>query len=326
MRRGGGVTALRIAAYVVLICAMLFSLMAFERISDLNRSLRARIDVLNEQVALQQAEISRLNEWIAGSAGSPADVPELAEADAHGGVSGVWEPAPPKLFVEYRDYQELYPELYTARPERFFTQDKTVYLTFDDGPSAHTERVLNILKEKNVKAAFFIVGDSVTRLGEYGEALLSRMIDEGHTVGVHCNTHVYDRVYASVEAFLVDFNEAHTLIKDITGVNADIFRFPGGSVNNHNGKIRTDLIDEMTRRGFTYYDWNASTGDTARNASEESALRNATLRAGKSNRVVILMHDTKEVSVRALSDIIDTYRSMGYSFERLRNTDKPIIL
>jgi peptidoglycan/xylan/chitin deacetylase (PgdA/CDA1 family) len=227
---------------------------------------------------------------------------------------------------DYRYYHELYPSLYATRSKRFFTQNKTVYLTFDDGPSAHTEQVLDILKEKGLKASFFIVGDSVTHLGEKGKVLLSRMIDEGHTVGVHCNTHVYDRVYASVEAFLDDFNKAHSLIKEITGVSADIFRFPGGSVNNYNGRIRADLIDEMTRRGFTYYDWNASTNDTARNASEESALRNATLKVGKFNRVVILMHDTREVSVRALPGIIDTYEAMGYGFERLKNTDKPITL
>ncbi|MDR1246606.1 MAG: polysaccharide deacetylase family protein, partial [Clostridiales Family XIII bacterium] len=227
MRRGG-ITVLRIAAYVVLICAMLFSIMAFDRISDLNRSLRARIDVLNEQVARQQAEISRLNEQIAANAEQAEDLRKSAEDEMRGDVSGIWEPAPPKLFGEYRAYHELYPQLYAARPERFFTRDKTVYLTFDDGPSMYTERVLDILKEKNVKASFFIVGDSAVRLGDKGRALLGRMIDEGHTVGVHCNTHAYDRVYASVEAFLDDFNKAHTLIKDVTGVSADIFRFPGG--------------------------------------------------------------------------------------------------
>jgi peptidoglycan/xylan/chitin deacetylase (PgdA/CDA1 family) len=297
-------------------------MMAISRISELNRSLRAQIDVLNEQVARQQTEISRLNERIAADTDSSAPGAEETRQE----ISGVWESAPPRLFAEHRSYHELCPELYAVRPERFFTRDKTVYLTFDDGPAAYTERVLDILKEKNIKASFFIVGDSVARLGEKGKALLSRMTDEGHTIGVHCNTHVYDRIYASVEAFLDDFNKAHTLIKETTGVNADIFRFPGGSVNNHNGKIRTELIDEMTRRGFTYYDWNASTGDTARNVNNESALRNATKKAGKSNRVIILMHDTKEVSVRALPGIIDTYASMGYGFERLKNTDKPITL
>jgi peptidoglycan/xylan/chitin deacetylase (PgdA/CDA1 family) len=152
------------------------------------------------------------------------------------------------------------------------------------------------------------------------------MADEGHTIGIHCNVHEYDRIYGSVAAFLEDFNAAFTLVRDITGVKPDIFRFPGGSVNRYNNAIRTELLDEMARRGFTYYDWNASSNDTSSRVTEESAWRAATARAGKSNRVIILMHETKEPTVNALPHIIDTYRRLGYNFARLTNVDKPIIL
>ncbi|MDR1246548.1 MAG: polysaccharide deacetylase [Clostridiales Family XIII bacterium] len=330
MRRGAAAGVLRIAICAALICVTLFSLAASYNFSDLNKSLRMQIDVLNGLLTRQQAEISRLNDMIAKDAnlteGSSAELPAPAGEETLPDVTGVWEPAPPKLWSEHKYYHELYPSLYTARPERRFTRDKTVYLTFDDGPTIYTERVLDILNEEGVEGSFFVVGNSVARLGEIGEALLSRMADEGHTIGVHCNVHVYNQVYASIEAFLEDFNAAYTLIREVTGVSADIFRFPGGSVNNYNSKIRTDLIDEMTRRGFTYYDWNASTGDTSGNVTEDSAWRNATVHAGKVNRVIILMHDTREAAVRALPRIIDTYRSMGYSFAKLTNIDKPIEL
>jgi peptidoglycan/xylan/chitin deacetylase (PgdA/CDA1 family) len=324
MRRGGK-AILKIAALAALICIAVVSLTLSHQLSALNRSLRIQIDVLNDLLTRQQAEISDLNERterIADADAAPADT----ETAPMRGVSGVWEPAPPRLWTEHKAYQELYPSLYAERSERWFSRNKTVFLTFDDGPTIHTARVLDILKENGVAATFFIVGNSVARLGEEGTALLRRMADEGHTIGVHCNVHEYKRIYASVEAFLDDFNAAFNLIHDATGLNADIFRFPGGSVNNYNDEIRTALVNEMTRRGFTYYDWNVSTNDTDRNITAESAWRNAVSRAGKTDRVILLMHDTKEAAVRALPRIIDTYRSKGYGFARLTNIDKPIVL
>jgi peptidoglycan/xylan/chitin deacetylase (PgdA/CDA1 family) len=325
MKRGvRGKSILRIAVCAALICATVFSLTTAHRLGDMNRSLRTQIDVVNGLLTRQQAEISRLNERIARYADLPGD--SGGDRDSLSGARGVWEPAPPKLWGEHRAYHELYPSLYAVRPERWFIREKTVYLTFDDGPTMYTEEVLDILSENNIKGSFFIVGASVARIGEKGKTILRRMADEGHTIGVHCNVHAYNSVYASVESFLGDFSAAHTLIREVTGVNADIFRFPGGSVNNYNSGIRTELIDEMTRRGFTYYDWNASSNDTAGNVTEDSAWRSATMKAGKADRVIILMHDTRAASVRALPRIIDTYRSMGYSFAHLTNIDRPITL
>jgi peptidoglycan/xylan/chitin deacetylase (PgdA/CDA1 family) len=321
---GGGKTILKIAALAVLLCVPVFSLVLSHQLIDLNRSLRVQVDVLNSLLTQQQEELSRLRERVAADPGSleaPAD-----SAESRASVSGVWEPAPPRLWSEHRAYQELYPALYAERAERRFTRDRAVYLTFDDGPTIYTARVLDTLKENGVKGTFFVVGNSVANLGEDGKALLRRMVGEGHTIGVHCNVHEYERVYSSVAAFLEDFNAAFTLIYDITGVKPDIFRFPGGSVNRYNSAIRAELLDEMARRGFTYYDWNASSNDTSSRVTEESAWRAATAQAGKSNRVIILMHETKEPTVNALPHIIDTYRRMGYNFARLTNVDKPITL
>jgi peptidoglycan/xylan/chitin deacetylase (PgdA/CDA1 family) len=322
MRRGGaGGTVLKVAVFAALICSSVFSLALSCQLRDMNRSLRARTDVLNGLLTQQQAEISALKERIAAK----GDSPEVSLAGAET-AQGVWEPAPLRPRIEHRAYHELYPALFAERSERWFTRKNTVCLTFDDGPTIYTARVLDTLKEAGVKGTFFIVGSSVTRLGDKGKALLSRMADEGHTIGVHCNVHDYGRVYKSVEAFLDDFNAAFTLIREVTGVRPDIFRFPGGSVNRFNEDIRTELTDEMARRGFTYYDWNASCNDASGGVTEDSAWRSAVSRAGNTDRVILLLHDTKEATVRALPRIIDTYKNMGYGFARLTNVDKPITL
>ncbi|MDR2771482.1 MAG: polysaccharide deacetylase [Clostridiales Family XIII bacterium] len=332
MKRGGrtgGRTVLRIAVSAVLICVLVFSLALSQQLSALNRSLRTQVDMLNDLLTRQQTDMNALRaqlDRIAANAPAPADPAPAAEDASAREVSGVWTPAPPQLWTEYKAYQDRCPTLYAERPDRRFTRDKTVYLTFDDGPTIYTARVLDTLKEAGVKATFFIVGNSALRLGEDGKALLRRMADEGHTIGVHCNVHDYARIYASVEAFLDDFDAAFKLIYETTGIKANIFRFPGGSVNSYNETIREALTSEMTRRGFTYYDWNASSNDTGGALTEESAWRNAVSLAGRANRVILLMHDTKKPTVQALPRIIDTYRSKGYSFARLTNVDTPITL
>jgi peptidoglycan/xylan/chitin deacetylase (PgdA/CDA1 family) len=152
------------------------------------------------------------------------------------------------------------------------------------------------------------------------------MVDEGHSIAIHCDVHDYKRIYASVEAFLADFNAAYELVYDVTGMRVDIYRFPGGSVNSFNGAVRDELIAEMERRGFTYYDWNSTAGDSSPGLTADSAFRSAVSKAGRSNRIMLLMHDTKAPTVKALPRIIDKYAELGYSFECITNEDKPIRL
>lgn len=226
----------------------------------------------------------------------------------------------------YKPYHDFYPEMYVKAPNQWNIREKTVYLTFDDGPTVHTEKVLDTLRQKGVKATFFVVGASIMKQGESGTRLLNRMADEGHTIAIHCNVHDYAIVYASVEAFLADFNDIYTKIFEVAGVRANIYRFPGGSVSRFNKSVRDELFAEMERRGFIYYDWNASSGDSSAKVTAEAAYANATSSAGRASRVILLMHDTKKASVDALADIIDKYAEMGYSFRALSNEDKPIKL
>ena len=148
-----------------------------------------------------------------------------------------------------------------------------MYLTFDDGPSARTLEILDILKEYNIKATFFILSDEK----ETSRDIVKRIYDEGHSIGVHSSSHAYEKIYKSVDHFLSDFEICLEYIKDITGEAPNIFRFPGGSVNSYNKDICKELTDEMTRRGFTYFDWNVSGEDATKNYSEKRLCQTSSI-------------------------------------------------
>lgn len=220
------------------------------------------------------------------------------------------------------DYQELYPDMYVNMADKTKSEPDTVYLTFDDGPSGRTAEILDILKKDNIKATFFIIGKE----GARDKALLKRIVAEGHTIGIHTYTHVYGTIYQSVESYMEDFYKTYRLIYDTTGVKADVFRFPGGSINQYSALFYEEIIAEMMRRGFTYYDWNASSGDAHSNATQKSVYINTVQSSEGKDRIVLLMHDSisKSYTVAALPEIIEYYKVKGYKFERITNDVSPI--
>ncbi len=223
-----------------------------------------------------------------------------------------------------KDYQQMYPDLYCTRPQNQINPDKTIFLTFDDGPSDRTLEILDILREKGVKATFFVTGNCPLAKGK---AIMKRIVDEGHTIGVHTYTHDFKKIYASVNAFLDDFYKIYSLIYDATSVKPTIFRFPGGSKNGFNKGNYRELIAEMTRRGFDYFDWNLSAGDAvSRTPTPTARCISNVLNASKNCRHgVVLMHDArpKATTVEALPAIIDGLRSQGFSFDKLSNSINP---
>ncbi len=219
--------------------------------------------------------------------------------------------------AEVPDYTKLYPELYADDSKRGTEQtENCVYLTFDDGPSSRTDEILDILKSYGVKATFFVIAAD----DEEDIARMKRIVDEGHTLAVHTFSHDYNMIYSSVEAYLDDFNNMYNQIYEVTGVKPQIFRFPGGSINGYNGAIYEQLIAEMTRRGFVYFDWNVGSGDAASSSLASSATisSNSLSGMGKS-RPIILMHDSnvKTTTVEALPSIIMGYANAGYKFAGL---------
>lgn len=222
-------------------------------------------------------------------------------------------------------YQALYPDFYA--PQTYSANsapNKTAYLTFDDGPSGNTDIILQTLQEENVKATFFVVGtDDAGNL-----ARMRRIVQEGHTIGMHSYSHSYKKIYASVEAFLKDMYQVFNLIKDTTGVTPTCFRFPGGSINSFNKAVYKDIKAEMIRRGFVPYDWNVSSGDASTTKYTPEQLTGHVLNGiGSKSRIIVLMHDSssKENTAQAVRQIIIGIREKGFIFAPLDYQTKPIL-
>ena len=175
------------------------------------------------------------------------------------------------------------------------------YLTFDDGPSDNTPRILDILKEKGVKATFFVIGQE----GKEAEAIYRRIVEEGHTIGIHCDTHDYEQVYESVDSYVEDFEAARQTVYEVTGVDVKLFRFPGGSVNSYNQGVNEEIIEEMTERGYIYYDWNASLEDAVEDADPQDLIANGVETTLGRKKIIMLAHDVVYSTGICLNELLD---------------------
>lgn len=218
-------------------------------------------------------------------------------------------------------------EILVDTPSDVSSNRKVVYLTFDDGPSKNTPKILDILKENNIKATFFIIHPYI----ESHNAIVQRIYDEGHAIGNHTYNHKFKYVYTSEEAFFKDFNKQQDFIKSITGSPSTAFRFPGGSKNtivrNARGKDFTkNIIIKLEEQGVHCYDWNVDSGDAHCTNIPCGTLCNNVLKEIKDkdgnlkNPAIVLMHDcmTKKTTVQALPGIIKIFKDNGYEFDILK--------
>lgn len=206
-----------------------------------------------------------------------------------------------------------------ARGINLYLRPKIMYLTFDDGPTAvNTSAVLDILKARNIKATFFVVGKNVRKNPDVAR----RIVEEGHAIGIHCYSHEYKDIYQSVDRFMQDFEEAYGAVLDVTGVEAKLFRFPGGSVNAYNKEISNDIIKELDARGMIYFDWNASLEDSIHQSDPETLIANAKKTSMGKDKVILLAHDIVSNTVQSLNDLIDQLSE--YRMEVLTPEVKPI--
>lgn len=199
---------------------------------------------------------------------------------------------------------------------------KRVYLTFDDGPSIYTGQILDILNANDVKATFFVIGRSEEYYDYY-----KRIVDEGHTLGMHSYTHEYQKLYASTESFGAEVEQLQSLLKDVTGVESHIFRFPGGSSNNVSQLPIENYIAYLNEHGINYYDWNALSGDAVNGSLSPEQLVNNIMKDVRNNKdSVVLMHDLQNVhaTVESLQMLIDTLKSEGYEILPI-DEDTPLI-
>ena len=186
---------------------------------------------------------------------------------------------------------------------------RKVYLTFDDGPSSNTNRILDILAEYDVKATFFVVGKEEE---EY-QALYKRIVDEGHTLAMHSYSHKYNEIYQSLESYSADLSKLQEFLYDTTGVWCRYCRFHGGSSNTVSRVDMHELIAYLDEQDMSYFDWNISSGDAMSSSiSPDEIIRNCTAKLRNYDEAIILMHDAaeKNSTVKALPELIETIQSM----------------
>lgn len=194
--------------------------------------------------------------------------------------------------------------------ELLYDEDvRKVYLTFDDGPSSNTGRILDILAEYDVKATFFVVGKEEEKY----QSLYKRIVEEGHTLGMHSYSHKYNEIYQSVDSYAQDMSKLQDFLYELTGVECKFARFPGGSSNAVSKVDMHELIDYLNEQGIVYFDWNISSGDASSSyISTDTILNNCLAQLPQHKECIILMHDAtnKDTTVEALPILIEQIQAM----------------
>lgn len=224
-------------------------------------------------------------------------------------------PAAEEMLAQIREEAGEQDETAGADAETTTTADdrRVIYLTFDDGPGRYTARLLDILKANDVKATFFVTG-----MHDYAD-LIAREYKEGHSVGLHSFSHRYSEIYASSEAFWRDYDKIQAIVVEQTGVETKLMRFPGGSSNTMSDVdgIMTRLAREAGERGFTYFDWNVSSGDADNADTAAEVFEQCKSGVEECRTAVVLCHDVKEQTVNAMDDFIRWALDAGYVFKPL---------
>ena len=197
-----------------------------------------------------------------------------------------------------------------------------IYLTFDDGPSYLTGKILDILDSENIKATFF-----VTHGGDY----VKRAYNSGNTIALHTYTHNYSYVYSSIDNYFIDLNNVSNSVYNSIGIHPKIIRFPGGSSNtiskNYSNGIMSRLTNEVINRGYTYFDWNVDSNDAGGDGYNSNKIYNNVINGlSHSKTNIVLMHDSEShsASVDALRNIIKYGKNNGYTFKAI-TSDTPIV-
>lgn len=206
------------------------------------------------------------------------------------------------------------------------TDTKYAYLTFDDGPSNNTIKILDFLKANKLRATFFVIWK------DGADDIYKRIVDEGHTLAVHSDTHDYSSIYQTVDTFMNDINTLRDKLEKVTGVRPTIMRFPGGSNNTVSHRyggndIMDRIIPTVNNAGYVYFDWNVDSLDASKGLQDKNVIINSVLNGSEGkHEAVILMHDAaaKTTSAEALPSIVEGLRKKGFVFERITN-ETPVV-
>lgn len=196
---------------------------------------------------------------------------------------------------------------------------KIAYLTFDDGPSENTVKILETLKNKKAVSSFFIIGKGMTK---EKEEIIKQAVKQGNAVGIHTYCHEQCDIYCDRAHFFEDYDKAEHVLENILGKKPTLHRFPWGSNNGYVKSYVDGLVDELKGRGVKSFDWNVSGEDSvAKNVPESVIFANVKKDLTRFDEPIILLHDsaTMKHTAAVLPKIIDYIREQGYEFDTLEN-------
>lgn len=297
----------------VLVGALVCSLVVIKRKDGYISSVKAQISENQSLIDAAEAKISEYENQLAEKDKANTDISAQLEAEQNEKKKLEDENAALKEKIKTLSAQKAADSPQSTVP----SGQKVCYLTFDDGPSANTLKILDILNKYGVKATFFVINSA-----DIG--YVKNIYEAGHTVGLHTATHNYSQIYASTDAYFNDLQQISDKVESIIGIKPTVMRFPGGSSNKVSAKycggIMTRLVSLVQERGYSYFDWNVASGDADSNTPSYTYIRNNVLNSAKNkNSACVLMHDSsvKTTTVQALPEIIEGLTAMGYRFEAL---------
>jgi peptidoglycan/xylan/chitin deacetylase (PgdA/CDA1 family) len=205
------------------------------------------------------------------------------------------------------------PETGTGKPGQI------IYLTFDDGPSATTGQLLDLLGKYKVNATFFMLGQN---MNHYPSAV-KRTVKEGYGLGLHGMTHRKEKFYASPAAALAEMSDANAALKKIAGASTTVIRPPYGSKPYFTKAFR----DKVLGQGYHLWDWNVDSEDWKYKENSDKIYNSVMdqvhkLKKSKTNPV-ILMHDQK-ATLKVLPRLLETLKKEGYEFKLVTKDLHPV--
>ena len=302
----------------VLVGALVCSLVVIKKKDNYIKSVKAQISENDSLIENSEALIAKYEKQIAEKDQANSDIASQLEAAKNEKKKLEDENAALKKKIETLSAQKAADAAAVSSPQSPVPSgEKVCYLTFDDGPSKNTPLILDILKNYNAKATFFVINSA-----DIG--YIQRIHDEGHTVGLHTASHNYAQLYSSTDAYFNDLKQISDKVESIIGIRPTVMRFPGGSSNKVSAKyckgIMTQLVTLVQEKGYSYFDWNISSGDADSTTPSYTYIRNNVLNnARNKNSICVLMHDAsaKTTTVQALPEIIEGLTNMGYRFAAL---------
>lgn len=303
----------------LLVGALAASVVVIKKKDSYIDSVKAQIEENQSKIEEADGKIADFEAQIAEKERANADIQSQLESAQDAKKKLEDENAALKEKIATLSAEKAQQEAITAVSPQATSPDgrRVCYLTFDDGPSANTLKILDILDRYGIKATFFVINSK-----DIG--YVKNIYDAGHTVGLHSACHNYSKIYKSTDAYFADLQSNSDIVEGIIGVRPTVMRFPGGSSNQVSRKycygIMTKLVKLVGEKGYSYFDWNVDSGDADSDTPSYTYIRNNVLNGAKNkNSACVLMHDSsvKTTTVLALPEIIEGLMRMGYSFEAL---------